>query len=81
MLTCISCWIRFTETAALQVFYPDDDDEAAATCQVWHGVVTDSLSPGGTSALDRAALVQADPYGCGDLWESLMVGWHTPNQV
>ena len=66
----------------LQAFYPDDEDEAAATCQVWHGVVTESLWPDSSSSTaDREALMQADPYGCGDLWQHFMVGWYPLTQV
>ena len=57
----------------VQAFYPNDDDEAAATCQAWYGDVTDILSHDEAGGGEEA--VQADPYGCGGLWERFMVGW------
>jgi len=63
----------------LQVFYPDEDSEAAATCEAWHGDVTGILSH--DQAGDGEEVVQADPYGCGGLWERFLVGWQPRPQV
>ena len=69
--TYLSQWAR-----CVQVFYPDGDDGTAATCQAWHGDVMDVLShdPQGAGGGGEEA-VQADPYGCGGLWERFVVGW------
>lgn len=78
----------------LQVFYPDADDvtAAAATCDPWHGQVADILSHDG-QGLGQGSLseeleagegeqgVQADPYGCGGLWERFLVHWQLNSQV
>lgn len=77
---------------ALQVFYPDADDvtAAASTCDPWHGQVADILSHDrqvpssmGGDLGDRQGeqRVQADPYGCGGLWERFLVHWHPNTQV
>lgn len=81
---------------ALQVFYPDADDvtAAAATCDPWHGLVADIGShddqaqdsmgeePGeGDGEVHGEQAVQADPYGCGGLWERFLVLWQPNTQV
>ena len=86
--TCSMC--------VLQVFYPDADDvtAAAATCDPWHGQVADILSHDGQGqgqgqgsmsegpeAGEGEQGVQADPYGCGDLWERFLVHWQPNTQV
>ena len=61
------------------MFYPDADDVTAATCDAWHGEVAEILShdaPG-----EGEGDVQADPYGCGGLWERFMVAWQLSTQV
>ena len=63
----------------LQVFYPDEDSEAAVTCEAWHGDVTGILSHDQAGAGEE--VVQADPYGCGGLWERFLVGWQPRPQV
>lgn len=63
---------------AVQVFYPDADDVTAATCDPWHGEVADIMTHDGGTGEDG---VQADPYGCGGLWERFMVGWQPNLQV
>lgn len=80
----------------LQVFYPDADDvtAAAATCDPWHGQVADILShndpgqgqgqgslSGDPEAGEGEQGVQADPYGCGGLWERFLVHWQPNTQV
>ncbi|KAL0034434.1 hypothetical protein WJX79_002167 [Trebouxia sp. C0005] len=62
-----------------QVFYPDEDSEAAATCEAWHGDVTGVLSH--DQADDGEEVVQTDPYGCGGLWERFLVGWQPRPQT
>ncbi|KAL0024726.1 hypothetical protein WJX77_011758 [Trebouxia sp. C0004] len=62
-----------------QVFYPDEDSEAAATCEAWHGDVTGVTSH--DQAGDGEEVVQADPYGCGGLWERFLVGWQPRPQT
>ena len=64
---------------APQVFYPDADDVTAATCDPWHGEVADIVTHDGGGEGEEA--VQADPYGCGGLWERFMVGWQPNAQV
>ena len=77
----------------MQVFYPDADDvtAAAATCDPWHGQVADILSHDGQwqaqgqgeepQAEEGEQGVQADPYGCGGLWERFLVHWQPNTQV
>ena len=82
----LTCFMRI-----LQVFYPDADDvtAAAATCDPWHGRVADILSHNdqgqGSLSGDPAGQgeqgVQADPYGCGGLWERFLVHWQPNTQV
>ncbi|KAL3137809.1 hypothetical protein ABBQ38_005065 [Trebouxia sp. C0009 RCD-2024] len=79
-----------------QVFYPDADDvtAAAATCDPWHGLVADIGShddqaqdsmgeePGeGDGEVHGEQAVQADPYGCGGLWERFLVLWQPNTQA
>ena len=61
----------------LQAFYPDDD-EAAAICEAWKGVITAVCSHDGPG---EEAAVQADPYGCAGLWERFQVQWQADPQV
>ena len=69
---------------------------AAATCDPWHGQVADILSHDGQGqgqgqgqgslseepeAGEGEQGVQADPYGCGGLWERFLVHWQPNTQV
>ena len=73
------------------MFYPDADDvtAAAATCDAWHGQVAEILTHDGQAPAstgeggdgDGEQAVQADPYGCGGLWERFLVHWQPNTQV
>lgn len=65
------------------MFYPDADDAtaAAATCDPWHGEVADILSHDEQGHEEGEQGVQADPYGCGGLWERFLVHWQPNTQV
>ena len=59
---------------ALQAFYPVDE-EAAAICEAWKGVITNVPSQ------QQADQIQADPFGCSGLWELYQVQWQADPQV
>lgn len=47
-------------------------------CEAWRGVITAVCTHAGLAEEDA---LQADPYGCGGLWERFQVQWQTHPQV